>query len=108
MIPETMNILGSTWRIEILDKVTDPDTGEELDGFCNDQKRTLELSKSCPRGLAYVFGHELSHAICEEVGLHHVEDWSATSDELFAHAVGKIFEQNFKNIFSKNETSQIS
>lgn len=62
--PETLDILGNTWRIELSEDLKSP---EKLNGLCQQRSRTISLCLS-NKNIVGTLLHEIQHAVDHEYG----------------------------------------
>lgn len=81
-IPDRFNLMGVTWRVTklgVLEDV-DPDGTELLYGRCNNARREIRLyTGGDPADVVQTFFHELTHAVCKELGIKWEENEPTTN-----------------------------
>lgn len=76
-IPDSINIMGTTWRVLRFGRMedVDPDGCSLLWGRCNNPRREIRLySGGDPFDMMQSFLHELTHAVTSELGIRWGDD----------------------------------
>lgn len=72
--PTRLNIKGEAYKVKYLDKVICSESGEKLDGTCDREIRTLEITKCEPRKQLHILLHEIGHAVEAELEIEAIRD----------------------------------
>ena len=94
-IPDTLNIMGTGWRVIKLGRMedVDPDGSELLWGHCNRIRREIRVYMGGdPADTLQSFMHELTHAILDE--LHMKESENEQWVDVFSRALTDTLTRN--------------
>lgn len=65
-LPKTVKIKGKTWTVRLTKNLQD-ETGEEVNGLTDTEKRTIEINAELKgTNLLLIFWHEFTHAVLKE------------------------------------------